>query len=164
MAIVVDVAEGDVDTEACRGTLVDTLNAVAAAASDAAGVPGFCGRQWADWETLSFAGVYCPVCPSAVHRPLPARKACDHEYPAAVDFASMDKVLQSHPITLSTVENSGRSVNRALFKSSFDSAMIPVSCDSSVVRMRCVYMAVECFSTYMTARMTTFLHLECNCL
>jgi hypothetical protein len=113
MAIVVDVAEGGVDTEACRGTLVDTLNAVAAAASDTAGVPGFCARQWADWEILTFAGVHCPFCPSAAHHPLALCRACNHEHRAAVNFGSMLNAWQSHLNTLSTVENSGRSANRA---------------------------------------------------
>jgi hypothetical protein len=59
MAIVVDVAENDdINSEACRNTLVDTLNAVAASAEDTAGIPGFCGSQWADWATLPFAGEF----------------------------------------------------------------------------------------------------------
>jgi hypothetical protein len=115
MAIVVDVAEGGgVDTEACRGTLVDTLNAVAAASSDAAGVPGFCGRQWADWETLTFAGVHCPFCLSAAHHPLPLCRACDHEYRAAVDSGSIEKFWHSHHT------HSGRSGNKTLLGSLFD--------------------------------------------
>lgn len=57
VSIVIDVAEGDdVDSESCRGTLVDTLNAMTVYSGDV-DVPSMCGRQWSDWETLSFAGV-----------------------------------------------------------------------------------------------------------
>lgn len=57
MAIAIDVAEGGaVDSEACRSTLVDTLNEVAVAAADTADVAGYCGKQWGGWGTLSFGG------------------------------------------------------------------------------------------------------------
>ena len=69
MSLVVDVAQNDsVDTEQCREALLTTMEGLAVIAEETGGrVPSFCGRQWAGWESLSFAReLLPPVIPQTV--------------------------------------------------------------------------------------------------
>ena len=50
VGIVVDVAEG---TDACSDTLLATMNTIASTTP----LGGYCGAQWAGWNSLAFAGM-----------------------------------------------------------------------------------------------------------